>query len=272
MGSFGKQVSLLLSLVLLAEAGRAGTLQITAADIGGGKLAVGYQVTSGTTLPIGFALNITCTNGATFNNVMSTSFYFPIYPSTIDWATGTIDYGTPISPPSMPGTSGTGLGKAKVVVEMGVSGNPCNADEGGVYKFADLNRDTKIDDLDTRIFVSNWLINASAPDWAIGTDMNRDGVVNFLDYSILVEGRANLPPLNLSQLIVLQLNGNGAAVTSVMISGETTYRGGIVGDDGNIFSVQSASVNVAVPEPATLLLFGLGAVGLRRKHCKKIKN
>lgn len=118
-------VSLILMLALAGTAS-AGTIRVTAEDAGNQRLRVGYEVTSGSTLPVGFGLDITLSNEATFQNVASVSSYFPIYPGTvvINLGTGEIDdYGTPIAPPMAPGSLG-GLGTSGVTVEMGVQGNP----------------------------------------------------------------------------------------------------------------------------------------------------
>jgi hypothetical protein len=73
----------------------ANTLQLTASNLGNGQVAIGYEVTSGSDVPVGIALNVTLTNGATFAGVASASPYFPIYPSTlmIDPSGSVVDWG-----------------------------------------------------------------------------------------------------------------------------------------------------------------------------------
>ena len=78
-----KQVISLLLTLILAGPVSAGTIRITAEDAGSARLRIGYEATGGTELPVGFGLDITLSNGATFQSVVCASSYFPIYPGTI---------------------------------------------------------------------------------------------------------------------------------------------------------------------------------------------
>ena len=249
----------LILMFILTGAVSAGTIRITAEDAGNQRLRVGYEITSGSTLPVGFGLDIALSNEATFQNVASVSSYFPIYPGTvvINPGTGEIDdYGTPIAPPMAPGSLG-GLGTSGVTVEMGVLGEPLLAP----LDPRDFNADAMIDNLDLAIFVEQWLMC----DGPLFVDLNADGFVNFWDYGIFVDGRYDVSPLAVGELLLLELEGNGAATTTVSIS-ENLIRGGIVNSEGVEFDVILPDpITVVVPEPATVLLLGLGGILLRRK-------
>lgn len=78
-----RQAIFLILILILTEAVTADTIRVTLEDAGNQRLRVGYEVTSGSTLPVGFGLDITLGNQATFQNVASASSYFPIYPGTV---------------------------------------------------------------------------------------------------------------------------------------------------------------------------------------------
>ena len=268
-----KQVVSLVLTLILAGVVSAGTVRITAEDAGGQMLRIGYEVTSGLELPIGFGLDILLDGPATFQGVVSASPYFPIYPGTvsIDFYTGVItDYGTPVAPAFCPDAFG-GLGTSGATIEMGVEGNP-------LYLFGfdprDFNGDYSIDNKDLAVFVNDWLEDAggivilSAP--PLSPDLNGDGTVNLWDYSIFVAGRHDAPPAVVTELLLLQLDGNGAATTTVTIF-ENLTRGGIGGGGGMPFDViLPEPFTVVVPEPATLLLLGAGGLALLKKRRDKL--
>jgi hypothetical protein len=252
-------IPIVVSIVLIGVA-NGDSIKINATDAGGGRLLVGYEVTSGTTLPVGFGLNIQLNNQATFGSVVSASTYFPIYPGSVQIQGGQIvNDGSPIAAYTYPGTL-PGLGSSGVTVEMGVEGFPITL---GSQDPRDFNFDAQINNSDLGIFVTDWL--EYDPYFAPTGDLDGDSDVDLVDYGLFVDNRYNAPPTSLSNLLLLQLNGNGAASTNVTISLNTT-RGGIVGEgDSYLNIILPDPVTVVVPEPATLLLLGLGAV-MVRKH------
>ncbi|MCE5340799.1 MAG: PEP-CTERM sorting domain-containing protein [Planctomycetaceae bacterium] len=242
-----------LSSSLFATAG----FQLTAINLGDGKVAIGYSGADSLNVPVGIALNATLTNGATFTSLVSASSYFPIYPSTImmDMSGVVTSWGTPVSPVGYPGVYGS-LGTNAITLEMAADILCSEAGYDDYLPELDLNYDGFVDLLDLRVVVENWLING---DFSAG-DINLDWIVNLLDLGMYAN--SNSIPLDLSDLVVLQIDLNGATETTLNISTETTYRGGIVFADG---VVGAASVSLVIPEPTTVLLLTLGGLLLRKK-------
>jgi len=232
----------LLLTLFLAGGAHADTFRITAEDAGGARLRIGYEGASA----LGFGLNITLTNGATFQTVVSTNQSFIIYPGTIqiDLAGNVIDFGTPIAPSIDPDTLG-GLGTSGATIEMGYIPwfEMCSDSR-------DYNHDYIKDTRDLVLFLCNWL----EPSEFI--DLSGDGFVNFADYGIFAEGHnaPNAPPSGLDELILFQLSGNGADTTTVTIS-LNPARGGVADSKGLIPDViLPEPFVVAVPESPKVLL------------------
>ncbi len=253
-------IPIIVSIVLIGVA-NGSSIEINATDVGGGRVLIGYEVTSGTTLPVAFGLNIQLNNQATFDSVVSASSHFPIYPGSVIIQGGQIvNDGHPNAASTYPGTL-PGLGTSGVTVEMGVEGFPISLD-GPEKPWRDFNFDAELDNDDLAIFVSEWLVYDP---YNGDVDLDGDLDVDLIDYSLFVDNRYNAPPASLSNLILLQLNGNGAMSTNVTIS-LNAIRGGIVGSDGSYSNVILDPVTVIVPEPASIILLGLGGFVLRRKR------
>jgi len=57
--------------------------------------------------------------------------------------------------------------------------------KSGKFSVGDINYDGEINEDDLNILISYWLSECSFPDWCEGSDLNRDGIVNFIDQAIL---------------------------------------------------------------------------------------
>ena len=236
---------LFLLLTLSLVGGTAdGTFRIIAEDAGGARLRIGYEGAAA----LGFGLDITLTNGATFNTIVSTNPSFIVYPGTIhiDLAGNVIDFGTPVAPAGEPNTLG-GLGTSGATIEMGYIPwfEMCSDDR-------DYNHDYIKDTRDLVLFLSSWLEQSEL------IDLSGDGFVNFADYGIFAEGHnaPNAPPENLYELILLQIKGNGASTTTVTISLNST-RGGVANSLGSIPDViLPEPFVVAIPESPKVMLLG----------------
>jgi hypothetical protein len=254
-----RSISLLTLLVIALNSSANGDVTITATDAGGGKLRIGYQ-TTGTLAPVAFALDIQLSNGATFSNVTPLTqrfYYYPgnfrdyINPSNPNWED---PHYLPLAPAYDIGALG-GLGTSGLTIEMASMLNPYLASNSK----ADFDKDGVIDTLDLDMFSEQWLIDGGM------ADLDSDGFVDFQDYAVFLDGHFDPIPTLSGDLLLLQLNGNGAEMTTADIS-LNLIRGGIVLEDASLgTAILPTQVTVIVPEPGTLLFFGLGGLLLRKQ-------
>jgi hypothetical protein len=238
------------------------SIQLTAVNLGNNQIAIGY-VSSGSNVPIGFGLNLTLTDGATFESVVSTSPHFPLFPGTIaiNMFGNVTDWGTPVSPMGYPGSLG-GIGTSGITLELA-------ANISSQYQeYTDLNMDSIVDYKDLSILVNNWLVSVDPTPENIlpDGDINGDYRVDMADLAVFSDSQGI--PLGLLRLIVLQVDLNGATNPVLNIAPESTYRGGIVANDGSTFSVEPFSF--IIPEPCTLILISIGGIILRNRQSHKI--
>lgn len=255
-----KSISLLTLLVFTLIGTAYADVTITATDAGGGKLLIGYQ-TTGAIAPVAFALDIQLSNGATFSSVTPLTQRFGYYPSRFrdyinplnpNWEDPQY---TPITAWNEPAALG-GLGTSGVTIEMASMLDPYLASGSA----ADFTQDGFVDLRDSAMLSMDWLSDAGM------SDLDGDGLVNFRDYALFMDGHFSPIPALSGDLLLLQLNGNGAGMTMANIS-LNLMRGGVVLEDAaNALTSLPGQVTVIVPEPATLLLFGLASLALRRKH------
>ena len=105
-------------LLVMCIALPAMALEITVVDNGDGTATVGYDATGDETLPRAFGIELT-TDAGTFEAVSGLSADFDIYPGSIVIVDGVVtDAGSPVADASTPGAAGSGIGTAKLVIEM----------------------------------------------------------------------------------------------------------------------------------------------------------
>jgi hypothetical protein len=235
-----------------------GDVTITATDAGGGKLLIGYQAT-GALAPVAFALDIQLSNGATFSNVTSLAQPFYYYPSRFrdfivttspNWEDPSYLPTTAWNEPAALG----GLGTSGITIEMASMLDPYLAAGSN----ADFDHNGSVDIYDLTMFSDNWLIDGGM------ADLYPDGLVNFRDYAVFLDGHFDPIPMS-GDLLLLQLNGNGAEITTANIS-LNLIRGGIVLEDASLGNaILPTQVTVIIPEPATLFLLTLGGLTVLRK-------
>ena len=122
---------------------------------------------------------------------------------------------------------------------------------------ADFDGDGIINLMDLTIFSDEWLTNGGM------ADLYSDGSVNFRDYAVFLDGHFDSIPAS-GDLLLLQLNGNGAEITTANIS-LNLVRGGIVLEDASLGNaILPTQVTVIIPEPATLFLLTFGGLFLRK--------
>jgi hypothetical protein len=261
-----RSISLFALFVIVLTSSASADVTITATDVGGGKLQIGYQAT-GTLAPVAFALDIQLSNGATFNYVTPLTQrlrYYPgsfrdyINPQNPNWEN---PYYLPVAPHYDPAALG-GLNTSGVTIEMASMLDPYLAANSN----ADFDGDGKVDILDSSLFSDNWLAENGPL-----CDLYPDGSVNFRDYAVFLDGHFDPIPILSGDLFLLQLNGNGPGITTANIS-LNLIRGGIVLENASLgTAILPTQVTVIVPEPATLslltLTYSLGSgLILRRKR------
>jgi len=251
----------LVALVAIALTNYAkGDVTITATDAGGGKLRIGYQAT-GTLSPVAFALNIQLSNGVTFDNITPLTGDFPFYPARFR------DYINPTNPNwedprylpmaswGDPDALG-GLNTSGITIEMSAMLDPYTAAGSN----ADFDADGIINIFDSAIFSEEWLMDGGM------TDLDNSGSVDFFDYAVFLDGHFDPVPALSGDLLLLQLNGNGAEITTANIS-LNFIRGGVVLEDATVGNaILPTQVTVIVPEPASVILIGTGFLFARLRR------
>ena len=245
-----KTYLLVLNLILVgANLANAATLAITKKDLGGSKVAIGYSASSTDCIPAGFALKCTLSSGSISpSSLLSSSAAFNLFPdyvfSNIDeYELGT---GTPLAQ-----SNGAG-----VLTDEAMSFSICMSaflpHAVQTPSNADFNYDGFVNENDVLFMGNDWLTNFGAY-----SDLNGDMLVNIRDFALLSEGLATTPQRE-DFLVVLQLpqglNSNNLIITA------DTLRGGAVA-----FNNPVDCTVLFVPEPASLLLLGLGGLMVRQK-------
>jgi hypothetical protein len=124
-----KKLILVLTLVLIASPAFA-AVSLTLAKQGTTNVYdLGYTGADTANLPRAFALDVVVTGGATITAVTptmtgestATTRGYGIFPGTIAIDSNGVvtSYGSPVAPDTDPGASGTGIGTAEVILELG---------------------------------------------------------------------------------------------------------------------------------------------------------
>ena len=236
-------------------------LTLTAEDIGGGKLQIGYQADAGE-IPLGFALRITLGQGAFVSGEsdLLASPYFPIY-NDYAFAMAGSGYipgeGHCAALPYMAGIPAFPVSDFVVCLAAPLSM------ETGSGLIGDLNWDGYVDEADLMIFSEEWLMSYLMDSGSLPADLNGDSQVDLQDYVLMSEAAWDQ---SLSNLVTIQLSDGGAGFSNVLISLDP-LRGGIAGQ--NITGGADVEVTVMIPEPASLTLLALGGLMIGRRYLKR---
>ncbi len=162
------------------------TVEVSYSDIQDG--ATGVFVDTGCTLDWDFASNL---SGTSLSKPLFVNGYYLSEPDTGDQ--GQIDDGrSPCIDTGLGEASLLPLGKYRYTTRT--PDNEPDIDEidigyhyprGGAFAPSDLNYDVVVNHGDLDVFKDYWLDQCYYPDWCQGADLNQDGVVNFVDYTLL---------------------------------------------------------------------------------------
>lgn len=235
---------ILLFAFALSISAYATTIDLVAQDFGNGIVQVGYIRTSGDTTPTAISLEMSVTGAAVIvplqSDVSVSEFNFsPDY---------VFDYQQPGHPFAQ--TYGVGVQEfpsETVSISMAYNFTPN----------VDFDYDGNKNDNDIDLFIQDWLGMGYA-----GTDLNGDRIVNMADMA-LFNGTTAMPAATIENLFTLSIQDFIPGQTQLIIDSDT-LRGGVFDSLGNEIMVNSLAITL-VPEPATLLLLGLGGFMLRKR-------
>lgn len=219
---------------------------LTATDLGGGKLQIGYQVGQSGDFPSALALRVQLLSGHAFlsypSGVVSVSNHFPTY----------LDYAYEVSPIS---SSAYKVGDGHPLANQFAAGTDYWAPDGG---FSICMAAPPLNLMDFENFANDWLYADFSLVYPSPSDINLDGIVDLGDYVFMAD-----PGWSGSLVNLVTLQFDVTELSTISISPDS-LRGGILGDYGTI-GTQGITVQL-IPEPATLAILGLGGLALLRRR------